>query len=312
MDEGPDQPLTVSELAREAGVTARALRHYDHVGLLRPARVDPANGYRLYAREQVADVRLVAMLRAYDVPLPEVARCLAGAPAERTGTVEAVLRTQRSRLDARRTRLSRQIHRLEHPGEHPGEDPDEPLTGPTVPLHAAPARAEGDVVLDERDERALGIALFNATWAAMEVEDRGIEDDDRLVHLAHASAHHWAQVGTAANRARSEWLCSRVHAVLGRAEPARHHAERVRDICLEAGIGDWDLAFAHEALARAAAVGGDLAGARRHRDDALAAAADIVDPGDRDLLLEDLRSIPGLPQDGTPHGKTPQGETPQG
>jgi len=47
---------------------------------------------------------------------------------------------------------------------------------------------------------------------------------------------------------------SRVYAVLGRAEPARHHAQRVLDVCLENGIGDWDLGFAYEALARAAAV----------------------------------------------------------
>lgn len=62
-----------------------------------------------------------------------------------------------------------------------------------------------------------------------------LSDDDRMLHLAHASRHHWGEVvgstdlgqGGPANLARGEWLCSRVYAVLGRAEPARHHAERL-------------------------------------------------------------------------------------
>ena len=93
----------------------------------------------------------------------------------------------------------------------------------------------------------------------METEDRTQAQDDRMLHMAHASRHHWEQVGTPANLARGEWLCSRVYAVLGRGEPSLHHARRVLELCEEHGIGDWDLAFAHEALARAHAVAGDRA-----------------------------------------------------
>jgi hypothetical protein len=71
-----------------------------------------------------------------------------------------------------------------------------------------------------------------------------------MLHMAHASRYHWEQVGTPANLARGEWLCSRVYAVLGRPEPALHHARRVVQICERNGIGDWDLAFSHEAVAR--------------------------------------------------------------
>jgi hypothetical protein len=53
------------------------------------------------------------------------------------------------------------------------------------------------------------------------------------------------------NLARGEWLCSRVYSVLGRAEAALWHAQRCLDHCEAAGIGDWDLAYAYEALARA-------------------------------------------------------------
>lgn len=58
----------------------------------------------------------------------------------------------------------------------------------------------------------------------MEKEDRTEDDDDRMLHMAHASRHHWRSVGTPANLARREWLCSRVYAVLGRPEPCLPHA----------------------------------------------------------------------------------------
>jgi hypothetical protein len=65
--------------------------------------------------------------------------------------------------------------------------------------------------------------------------------------------------GTIANRARSEWQCSRVYAVLGRSEPALHHARRCLELCESAPdeMADFDLPFALEAMARAHAVAGD-------------------------------------------------------
>jgi tetratricopeptide (TPR) repeat protein len=148
------------------------------------------------------------------------------------------------------------------------------------------------------DARLLAAQLFNETWRLMEQEERSRADDDRMIHTAHASRYHWGQVPTAtpAHLARGEWQISRVYTVLGRAEPALHHARRVLDICQENGIGDWDLAFAYEALARAHAVAGDADLAREHTDQALAAAEDIAKDDDRDLLLADLETIPGQPR----------------
>jgi hypothetical protein len=148
------------------------------------------------------------------------------------------------------------------------------------------------------DARLLAAQLFNQTWRLLEQAGRTRDDDDQMIHTAHASRYHWGQVLTATpvHLARGEWLISRVYAVLGRAEPALHHARRVLDLCQENGIGDFDLAFAHEALARAGAGAGDAGLARRHTDQALAAAGDITDGEDRDLLLADLETIPGQPR----------------
>ena len=141
------------------------------------------------------------------------------------------------------------------------------------------------------DERTLAVDLFNGVWRLLETEDRTPAQDDRMLHMAHASRYHWEQVGAAVNLARGEWQCSRVYAVLGRAEPCLHHARRVLELCEEHGIGDWDLAFAHEALARGHAVAGDEASAQA--EIARALAVDIADPEDRELLLADLATIPG-------------------
>jgi hypothetical protein len=163
-----------------------------------------------------------------------------------------------------------------------GEAPNElPTTRSTDPAPEVP------------DERKLAADLFNGVWALMETEDRTRAQDDRMLHMAHASRYHWEQVGTPANLARGEWLCSRVYAVLRRPEPALHHARRVRDICEENGIGDWDLAFGHEAVARAHAVAGDRPAAEAALERARAAAEDIEDHEDRQLLDADLRTIPG-------------------
>jgi ribosomal protein S18 acetylase RimI-like enzyme len=140
--------------------------------------------------------------------------------------------------------------------------------------------------------RRLAAELFNGTWTLLEKQDRTADDDARMIHMAHASAYHWLQAGTPRNFARSHWLCSRVYSVLGRGEPALYHARLVHDICTEHGIGDFDLAFAFEALARAHAVAGNRGESDRWRDRARAATEDVTDPEDRELLLSDLGTIP--------------------
>jgi hypothetical protein len=150
--------------------------------------------------------------------------------------------------------------------------------------------------LGPEDERRLAAALFNGTWQLLERPERTRAEDDEMLHMAHASRHHWGAVGTPVNLARGEWQCSRVYAVLDRPEPCLHHAQRVLDLCTEHGMGDFDLAFAYEALARAHAIAGDADRARACTEQALAAAEAITEDEDRELILSDLESIPGQPR----------------
>jgi DNA-binding transcriptional MerR regulator len=259
-------------LARQAGLTAKAVRHYDRIGLLRPEVVDDS-GYRWYTAAQVESARKVARLRRLDLPLDEVRRYLTD-----HSTLAAALEMHRRRLEARLARTQRQVHDLVHLQAEGLER--------TMP--------ESDPKLSPDDNRRIGIALFNATWTLMEKENRTRDENDTMLHMAHASRHHWAASGTdAAHLARGEWQCSRVYAVLGRAEPCLHHAQRVLDLCQENGVGDFDLAFGYEALARGHAVAGNAEQARAYTKQALAAAEDIAEEDDRELLLGDLETIPG-------------------
>jgi DNA-binding transcriptional MerR regulator len=68
--------LSIGRFADATGLTVKALHHYDEIGLLVPARVDPDNGYRYYDTAQVEDAVAIRRLRALELPLDEIASLL--------------------------------------------------------------------------------------------------------------------------------------------------------------------------------------------------------------------------------------------
>jgi hypothetical protein len=154
-----------------------------------------------------------------------------------------------------------------------------------------PSRPASPSTLDAGLQRATAADLFNYTWTLLEQPDRTPREDDLMVHAAHASRFHWETVGEPVNHARGEWQVSRVYAVLGRAEPALHHARRCLELCEQHGIGDFDLAYAYEALARALGVAGEREEAGRFAALARETGERIAEEDDRDHLLEDLATL---------------------
>ena len=272
--------LRIGEFARRSGLTVKALRYYDRIGLLGPAKTSIGTNFRRYRGDQIAAARLIAKLRPVGVPIEEIRLALTNPSGE---AVSQILGGHRRRLQARATRLAGDLHRLQH---LLNEGTDTGMTGNA---------SGGSPMLDPEAERRLGAELFNEVWRLLETEDRSAEQDDQMVHAAHASAYHWRRVGKAENFARAEWQCSRVYSVLGRAEPALHHAYRSLELCERNGIGDFDLAFAYEALARAHAVTGHAGQARHMTELALAACEHIADSEDKQIVLADLETIPGVP-----------------
>ena len=65
--------MGIGEFARRSRLSPKALRLYDEIGLLAPARVESASGYRHYTPDQLERARLIASLRRLDVPLADIA-----------------------------------------------------------------------------------------------------------------------------------------------------------------------------------------------------------------------------------------------
>lgn len=146
-------------------------------------------------------------------------------------------------------------------------------------------------IVDAATHRRLAVDLFNRAWDLMDKPARTPAENDSLLHASHASRWHWEQCGTAVNLARGEWQVSRVYTVLGRAEPALWHARRCLEICLREGFGDWDLAYAYEAVARAARLAGDEAEYGKHVQLARAAGEQIAEADDRENFEKDLGTL---------------------
>ena len=250
------QLMPIGRFSRLTGVGVKALRHYDEVGLLAPAAVDDETGYRFYSADQVDRAEAIRLLRRLDMPLEEIRSTLAaGDPATLRAALvshQRQIATRDAELRASRVRLQRLI------------DGRETIMG---------MRSES---LEAEEHRRLGIDLYNRTWTLMD------SPGDEMLHCAHASAYHWMQGGgTTANRARSEWLCSRVYSILGRPEPALQHARR----CIElvessrAEMEDWDIA-------------GETEEARRNYELAREDIAQIANPEDRKHIEADLDALP--------------------
>jgi DNA-binding transcriptional MerR regulator len=100
--------LGIGSFAMLGGLSIPALRHYDEVGLLKPARVDPQTGYRFYRSDQVEHARVVRALRALDLPIDEIKEVLAADEAR----ARALLLEHRNRLAERERLVSEQIATL--------------------------------------------------------------------------------------------------------------------------------------------------------------------------------------------------------
>jgi DNA-binding transcriptional MerR regulator len=262
--------IPIGRFSRLTGLTVKALRHYDAVGLLRPAGIDTVSRHRWYAPEQVERGRVVRRLRMLELPLEEI-RGVLSAPDGGRGRLLAYRRD----VEARLVRDQRILHQLTHLIE------GDRMTAPPDRL-ALPAA----------EQRQLAADLFNLVWELLETKDRSTEQDDTMVHAAHASRYHWGEVGKPENRGRGEWQCSRVYSVLDRPEPALHHARRCLEICEQHGLADFDLAAAYEALARAHAVAGERDEAARYVALGRDACEQIAEDEDRQIILADLASVP--------------------
>ena len=145
---------------------------------------------------------------------------------------------------------------------------------------------------EERDShRKFAVNCFNGTWDLIEKTDRTPEDDVRMIHMAHASRFHWGEIGTPLNFARGDWQISRVYAILDQGENALTYANSSLHLCMDNDIGDFDLAFAYEAMARAFTVLGNAEMVEKHLELAKKAGEVITKDEDRKYFFNELNTI---------------------
>ncbi|WP_306204329.1 DNA polymerase III subunit beta family protein [Actinoplanes sp. RD1] len=100
----------IGEVSRASGLGVSALRFYDRAGVLVPAEVDAATGYRRYSDAQIRAARLVAGLRRVGMPVAGIARAVAA--LDRPELVRALLDEHLSRLEDGLADARRELSRL--------------------------------------------------------------------------------------------------------------------------------------------------------------------------------------------------------
>src|SRR5262245_41470460 len=106
MGRGSKTSYSVREFAELAGVTVKALHHYDRLKLLTPVRTDA--GYRRYRARDLARLEEIAALRLLGIPLKEVRTVLDGD----VEPLRAILMRQREALERKRRVIERALRAL--------------------------------------------------------------------------------------------------------------------------------------------------------------------------------------------------------
>ncbi len=132
---------------------------------------------------------------------------------------------------------------------------------------------------------------FNSAWTLIDKAERTADENEQMLALAHASVWHWRERDDCKPRNLSigYWQLSRVYALIRHGERAAHYGA----LCLAVSADEppFFLGYAHEALARAAALVGDVTAMSEHLAQAQGLAEMVQEAEDRQLLLADLQTI---------------------
>ena len=132
---------------------------------------------------------------------------------------------------------------------------------------------------------------FNETWTFIEKPDRSEADNEQMLFTALASYWHWTQRDdiTDKNHSIGRWQLARVYALVGDSDEAKKHGEK--SLAYAEGTSPFFIAYGHEAIARAAIVGGDKETAKHHLAEARKLCEAITDAEDMKLIEPDLAEL---------------------
>ncbi len=139
--------------------------------------------------------------------------------------------------------------------------------------------------------RTMAPIAFNRAWELLDRSDLDSEEEEEMLAAAFAQRHHWYEIGEPRNWAIADWQVSRVTAVVGQADLARRFGLRSLEVAQAHNLGPFLEGFAHEAIARAAAVVDDVETFTEHLNAAKALVGAIEDDEERHTLESDLAEM---------------------
>jgi DNA-binding transcriptional MerR regulator len=168
----------ISDFARLSRVSAKMLRHYDEIGLLRPAFVDPSSEYRFYTPEQLPRLNRLVVLKDLGFSLQQIAALLADdLPAEQ---IKGMLKLRRAeveqRIEAEQQRLAQLDERLEEI-ERAGRPQQYDIV-----LRPVAAQAVAAVQASAANDAALDALLDELEWYVGRKRARGAQPPAVLYH----------------------------------------------------------------------------------------------------------------------------------
>lgn len=199
--------LSIGVFALVSGLSINALRHYDELGLLKPAFVDPATGYRRYEPGQVREARMICALRRVDMPIDTVRQAVEAPDFE---ALRSLLHRHRDRLTRRVQDLTRLIEVVDHYLEH----------GVAMPELKTPRIVQVSINVSDLEA---SVAFYQAVFEATYYEELssfilGVWPSDEffMLTVAHAANEHGQHDGPD-GRSRFGLLVDDVDAVHRRA-----------------------------------------------------------------------------------------------
>lgn len=141
-------------------------------------------------------------------------------------------------------------------------------------------------------QRRLAAQANNRAWRLSESTSRSPQEDEEMLHAAHASNYFWKIVGNANNHAHAAQLLAHVYALLKLPKPAKHYFAQAEPTFLEQECEPWEKACALAVKANIAAAAGDSALHESSYREAERLIAALPDPEDREILNATIRVVP--------------------
>jgi hypothetical protein len=140
-------------------------------------------------------------------------------------------------------------------------------------------------------QKRLAAQANNRAWTLAEMLHRSPEEDEEMLHAAHAAMYFWKIVGKPSSHAHAAQLLAHVYALLKLPGPAAQYLSKSLPHFTQRDCAPWELAFAHAVAANVASAEGNAAAYASHYSEAEAVAAQITDPETREMFNATLRVV---------------------